>query len=381
MMRAHARAPPTAVTLRVLHCIYDDPSNPWVGGGGSVRAREIYRRLAGRVDATVATGRFPGARDARVDGVRYVRLGAARPYAWSRLTYARAAERLLRDAEYDAAVLDFSAYAPVRVPAGRPVGVTVHHLTGPTAGARWSRPVGGVVARVERLLLRRGGRFSADSRATAIQLAEIVGPGVPIDVIGAGVDDRLFALSRRPEGWVLYFGRLDVHQKGLDTLLHAVARLARARGDVELRVAGRGRDGDAVRRLARALGVERHVRVLGAVSDDARLALLAGAAVQAMPSRFEGFGLAAAEAMAAGVPLVATHVGSLPEVLDAPRGGVLVPPDDPAALADALGRLLDSADARAALGRSARRAAERHRWGAVAEAHLGWLERIAAGDP
>jgi hypothetical protein len=122
--------------LRVLHCIYDDPSNPWVGGGGAVRVGELYRRLAGEVEATVATGSFPGAHEEERDGVRFRRLGAEHPYAWSRLSYGRAANALLRSAEFDAAVFDFSVYTPILVPRDRPVGITVHHVTGPTASQR-----------------------------------------------------------------------------------------------------------------------------------------------------------------------------------------------------------------------------------------------------
>ena len=135
-----------------------------------------------------------------------------------------------------------------------------------------------------------------------------------------------------------------------------------------------------VERLAREHGVAAHVTQLGAVTDARRLELLAGAKVLLMPSRFEGFGLVAAEAMAAGVPLVASSAGSLPEVVDAPRGGVLVPPEDPRALADAVAALLDDDARRAALSASAREAARRYRWEAVAERHLEFLRRVAHGS-
>jgi glycosyltransferase involved in cell wall biosynthesis len=76
-----------------------------------------------------------------------------------------------------------------------------------------------------------------------------------------------------------------------------------------------------------------------------------------MPSRFEGFGMVAAEAMAAGLPVVAAASGSLPEVVDAPHGGRLVPPGDPAALASAVAGLLKDDAARLRLGEAARRSA------------------------
>lgn len=364
------------MTLRVLHCIYDDPRNPWVAGGGAVRVFELYRHLAGRVDVTVATGSYPGARDEVVDGVRYVRLGAASPYAWSRLSYAAAANRLLRTAAYDAAVFDFSTYTPIFVPVDRPAGITVHHVSGPTAGERWGPVLARGIGRLERAMIGRARRLSATSAATRELLATLA-PHIPVDMVYAGVPDELFALPRQEEGYLLYFGRLDVFQKGLDTLLEAVAILARERPTVELRIAGRGKDTERVREMVATLGIDSNVRMLGAVSEDERQRLFAGAQVQLMPSRFEGFGMVAAEAMAAGVPLVAAAAGSLPEVVDAPRGGVLVPPGDPAALAAAVAALLDDPGRRAALAQGARASAERFRWKAVARDHLHFLHRIA----
>lgn len=366
--------------LRVLHVIYDDPRNPWVAGGGAVRVFELYRHLAGRVDATVATGSYPGARDERVEGVRYLRLGARGPYAWSRATYAAAANRLLRTAEYDAAVFDFSTYTPIFVPTDRPAGITVHHVTGPTADERWGRALGGGIRRLERAMIGRARRLSATSLATRDLLRELA-PGIPTDMVYAGVPDELFTLPRGEEDYLLYFGRLDVFQKGLDTLLEAVSLLARERPGLELRMAGRGKDAVRVREMARTLGIEHNVRMLGAVSEEERQRLFAGARVQLMPSRFEGFGMVAAEAMAAGVPLVAAAAGSLPEVVDAPRGGITVPPGDAPALAGAVARLLDDPAGRAALSESARRSAERFRWETVARHHLEFLHRIAGAAP
>lgn len=196
-------------------------------------------------------------------------------------------------------------------------------------------------------------------------------------MVYAGVPDELFDLPHEEEGYLLYFGRLDVFQKGLDTLMQAMSILARTHPSLVLRMAGRGKDADRVTSMARELGIEGSIRMLGAVSEDERRALFRGALVQLMPSRFEGFGMVAAESMAAGVPLVATAAGSLPEVVG--DGGVLVPTGDAAALAAAAGRLLDDAEARATLSTAARASAERFRWNTVADAHLGFLQRIASG--
>lgn len=368
------------MTFRVLHVIYDHPRNPWVGGGGAVRVAELYRQLGNRVNHTVVCGSFPGASDGVTDGVNYRHVGARAPYAWSRITFARAANRLLRSAAYDAAVFDFSTYSPVFVPSDRPAGITVHHLSASTAGERWGPVRAGVVRRIEHMIVRRGRRFSATSAATAAELREIVGSEPPIHLVHAGVSDSLFALDRADAGYVLYFGRMDVFQKGIDLLLHAIARLVADRPGLRVKLAGRGKDLERVRSLATELGLGRHVEVLGAVDEETRMALLRGAAVQVMPSRFEGFGMAAAEAMAAGVPLIATAAGSLPEVVG-DDGGLLVPPRDPVALAEAIRNLMDDPRARDALSSRARRAAERFRWRVVAAAHLEYLRAIAADVP
>ena len=367
--------------LKVLHVIYDHPDNPWVGGGGALRAFEIYRRLAGRIDVEIASGRFPGSRDGARDGVRYRFFGAPGPYALSRLSYAAEANRLLRCAVYDAAIFDLSVYTPVFAPRDRPVGVTVHHVTGRRLEERWGRRLGTGMRTLERTMIRRARRLAATSHATVDAIAALGEPGSPIDVVGAGVSDELFSIVRSERDYVLYVGRLDVEHKGLDTLVRAFRDVAELRPWLRLVIAGRGRDEARVRAMVAEEGLGARVTIAGPVSDGERNALFAGALVQIMPSRFEGFGMVAAEALAAGVPLVATSVGSLPEVV---RGAaLLVPPDDPDALAAAMSRLLDDEGERARAATHGREVARSHDWSVVADAHAAFVERVATegGQP
>lgn len=361
--------------LRVLHCIYDDPGNPWVGGGGSLRVWEIYRRLADQVNATVASGSYPGARNEVLDGVRYLRLGAERPYALSRLTYARAASRLLAEGDYDVALFDFSAYTPIRVPPGRPVGLVVHMLHGPTARARWGAVGGRLLAAFERHLLRSARHVCVTSDWLASQLVPIVDPGTNVVRVGSGVAAEFFEVRRAEGDDLLFYGRFDLFQKGLDTLIDAFALLAPSFPDLRLCVAGRGKDGARVRDLASERGLESRLDFREGVSREEVLDLFAGARALLMPSRLEGLPMAAAEAMAAGIPVIATRVGALPELLDG--AGILIPPDDPRALADAAANLLRDGQSRERLSAAARATAERFRWDRVAREHLDFLNGIA----
>jgi glycosyltransferase involved in cell wall biosynthesis len=364
--------------MRVLHCIYDDPENPWVAGGGAHRVREIYRRLAGRVDATVATGNYPGARNGVVDGVRYRRLGAPGPYAWSRLTYARAATRLLAARGYDVALFDFSVYTPIRLPKRAPAGLVVHMLHGTTAADRFGRWLGAGVRGAEARGLRQARWISTTSRWMEGQLRGIVAPDTRIARVGSGVPDE-FAAVRRDEGdYLLYYGRFDLFQKGIDVALAAFARIAAARPGVRLVLAGRGKDEARVRELAAEPELDGRAEVRANASRAEVLELMSGALALLMPSRLEGLPMVPAEAMAAGVPVIATDVAAVSEVVSPPDGGVLVPPDDAGALAAAALALLDDPARRAAVSASARESARRFSWDTVANDHLRFLEQIAA---
>ncbi len=141
-----------------------------------------------------------------------------------------------------------------------------------------------------------------------------------------------------------FVGRLDP-QKGIDTLLAAAK--ATASQDLQFVLAGDGPQRPLVEQFIAADPAGRFVRMLGRI-DDVR-SVLSAADLFVMPSRWEGFGLAAAEAMAACLPVIATAVPGLTEVLDGGNAGLLIPPDDPAALAAAIHRLAADAPLRRTL--------------------------------
>ena len=121
----------------------------------------------------------------------------------------------------------------------------------------------------------------------------------------------------------------DVPMKGLVPLLEAVAKL-RTERDVELVVIGRPTEGGRVARTIERLGLGRVVKCFSGISDDELAGLYAEAQVAVVPSLYEGFSLPAIEAMACGVPLLATTGGALPEVVGTTaRRGSWCPPTTP----------------------------------------------------
>jgi len=206
-------------------------------------------------------------------------------------------------------------------------------------------------------------------------------------MVANGLDTELFspdpARPRAPRE-ILCVGRASDPNKGVKTLVDALTRLP---ADVRLTLVDDDTPGNGARTRARELGVADRLDLVGRVPTDTLVALYRRAALVVVPSRYEGFGLPAVEAMACGTPVVATSAGALPEVVGVGGGGVLVPPDDPEALAKAVASLLEQPETRRARGARARpRVEQAYAWPRVAartaEVYREVLaERSAAGAP
>ena len=152
--------------------------------------------------------------------------------------------------------------------------------------------------------------------------------------------------------------RLDL-PKDHRTLLQALPKVLAAWPDLTVLVVGEGSLREPLASTARELGIDRNV-VFAGIRLDA-VELIAASDVFCHPALYEGFGLAVAEAMALGIPVVASAVTGLVELIDDGRTGLLVPPEDPDALAEALIELVRDPERRRRLGEQAREAS-RHRF-------------------
>ena len=237
---------------------------------------------------------------------------------------------------------------------------------------------------------RRLPRIVTVSESSKRDIAEQMGVELSrMTVVPVGVDHTVF--RPRPDrprvpGRIMVTSSSDVPMKGLVPLLEAVAKL-RTERDVELVVIGRPTEGGRVARTIDRLGLAPAVRCVSGISDDELAGLYAEAQVAVVPSLYEGFSLPAIEAMACGVPLVATTGGALPEVVgEDGETGLLVTPDDPEALAHAVRRILDDPDLASRLGDGGRRRVlGRFTWQATArgtaEQYRVVLDELGRGGP
>ncbi|MGH7709328.1 MAG: glycosyltransferase family 4 protein [Vulcanimicrobiaceae bacterium] len=195
-------------------------------------------------------------------------------------------------------------------------------------------------------------------------------PGIEparVDVVHPGVAEDLIALDRRPDDrpFILAVGTVE-QRKNLAVAIRALRVLP----GVELIAVGPATPyRDACERIARELGIDQRVRFCGYIGRAELRDLYARAAVAIVPSKYEGFGFAAAQALCAGVPLIVSTSASLPEVVDGQA--TLVGPDDDDGWSAALATILGdrtAANRRAAAARIA--AAQRFSWEAAARATL-----------
>ncbi len=180
----------------------------------------------------------------------------------------------------------------------------------------------------------------ANSDSTARLLAE---DGIsPVETIWNGVPR---SAARPPLGdrpTVVFAGRL-VWEKGADVLIRAFAAARERVPDAQLVMAGDGREGARLRKLAAELSLSSSVQWMGHLDRAQLETRFAGGWVQAVPSRWrEPYGIVAAEAMMRGTAVIATESGGLPEIVQDGRTGILTPPNNAPALGEALTRLLEN---------------------------------------
>jgi len=376
--------------MRLLFVNYEFPP---VGGGAAYASLATARELVAmghQVD--FLTSATPGAqKDEEIDGIRVFRVRCHRRGvhdigllgALSFLAFAVPRLRALaKHNRYDACHYYFGLPTGVLscVPGAHRASPYIVSLRGSDVPG-YSPELGKLhhfMLPITRRIWRRAHRVIANSQDLR-RLAAASMPGLPVDVIlnGAEMPEILPSDARpRPGGRILTVSRL-IERKGLDTLIRAVAR-SRDRM-LHLDIAGEGPEGPALRLLAHSIGVADRVRFHGFV-DRAQLGTLyANADVFTLVSLAESCSMAMLEAMAAGLPIVATKVGGNVELIEHNVNGLLVEPENIGALSSALSALAADSQQRLRFGAYNRALIEqRYGWRSVAQQYEAIFKEMAA---
>ncbi|HEX2102702.1 MAG TPA: glycosyltransferase [Solirubrobacteraceae bacterium] len=399
----------SARPLRVLRLcsVFEPPDSAIAGrgarfdpiGGMQDHTAALTRLLARRgVDQVVLTTRPPTAPWRQVLGPRASVLRVGLPVRRARqlwaLPAAVLAPLLARRADLvhvhlgeDIAVLPLAFLGARR--RGLPVVVTVHASPAHTVGVRDVRTalVVALGGPIERWAQRRAAATIVLTERLAARVAPVAGRE-RVRVMRRGVDRTAFAdpgpdpfpeLRGRPR--VVFLGRL-ARSKGVDTLVAAAARLRTPGAQVVL--VGDGPARAEVEAASRRLDVDGHVHVTGFVPHHRTPAVLASADLLVLPSTYEELGTVLVEALQVGLPAVASNVGGIPEVVEHGRTGMLVPPGDAAALAEAIDAILGDRGLAARMGAAARERAAEYDWERVAGEVCALYDEVvgrAAGAP
>ncbi len=232
---------------------------------------------------------------------------------------------------------------------------------------------------ITRHALARAGAITATGARLAAATVPYAPKGKPIHIIPYGVDLERFAPHPRADrtGARITIGAVSrlSPEKGFAYLLRAVASLRDQGVELDVVLAGDGPSRAALERLADELGLREHVEFVGEIAHDDVPAVLQRLDIFAMPSTWEGFGVSALEASAMELPIVASNIHGIPDVVLDGETGLLLPPADVGALADAIARLATDATLRRAMGVAGRAYVVReYRW----QDNAALMERLYA---
>lgn len=242
--------------------------------------------------------------------------------------------------------------------------------------------------RLVRFLLEQADLVSAVSRtllskvesvlkSVHLRRRQLLPNGAPLDVIESV--EQVEVDGDLPPNFLLTAGHL-IHRKGIDVVISSLQEAKRRGVLLHLVVAGDGPERENLERQSRDQGVSNQVRFLGNQSQRQVLALMKSCLVFVLASRAEGMPLVIAEAMACGKAVVATDVDGVPEIVQDGVTGVLVPPDDPIALASGLIRVHSDDVLRCSLaGRGKEWACREYNWEVIATRYLGLIKQCSEG--
>jgi glycogen(starch) synthase len=355
--------------MKILHFIYDHTGNPWVGGGGAVRAYELNRRLAERHDITIICGKYPGANDYDEGNLKIRFVGTQRNnYILSTFSYAfHAALFLKKHREMaDLVIEDYAPYNPIfsKHLASCPSVIQVHHREGTNLFKRY------FILGLPFMFVEQ---FYPGSFSDAITVSEASRTKFGLQnavVIPNGIDSALLETVPSDGKYIAFLGRIQIHNKGLDTLIDALTLT-----DAAVALAGRGRDEERLTVLAKNKKVIEKIDLRGHLSEQEKADFLSRSKFLVLPSRYEGQGIVLLEAAACRKPVIVSDIPELRFAVEA-GFGMSFRTGDAKDLAEKMDMLSKDEILRKEMGQKGREYAKAFTWDNIAEKYEDYLTQV-----
>lgn len=296
---------------KIIISNYDDIKNPYYGGGGAIAVHETAKRLAKEFEVKVITGSYPGCRNEIIDGVAYVRIGSSvLGPKLGQLIFHILLWRQILIRRFDLWIESFTPpFSTSLLPllTKKPVIGLAHMLSGEDMVKKYKLPF----EFFERIGLKCYKNFIVLTESIKEKI-KIINPRASIEVIGNGVNLPNGAPEKNLKNHILYIGRIEVNQKGLDLMLSSYKKITdNIQKDLIICGSGLPREIGKIKNLIGELGLELRVKMLGRVAGEQKEKLYREAAMVVLPSRREAFSLVALEALIHQAPLICFDIEGL----------------------------------------------------------------------
>jgi glycosyltransferase involved in cell wall biosynthesis len=358
--------------MKILHLLYESRGDYFGCGGVGSRAYAIYGNLRKRHDITLLCRKYPGVRNGEIGGIRHIFVGReTRNFTRALLSYARMASHFVRERgeDYDIIIEEFSPAIPtfLNFYRKRPLILQVQAHTGRRYFEKYNYIYAAVLYVLEKIrpVFYRNFIFVSEDTKRKFHL-----PGKDqgtFEIIPNGIDEELLSLEHIESDYILYLGRIDIHNKGLDTLIEAYKDFYSSYPSVRLVVAGDGRDMTRFRRMIEKLPdrIQKNIELAGWVDGERKRDILRDALTVVFPSRYESQPITVLEAAASAKPVIVSEIREL-AVFAEKEAGLSFQAEDPSMLTEKIIQMVKNKDLRVSCGLRGRRLAEDRRWGDTA---------------
>lgn len=367
--------------MKILHLLYDNPQNPWLGGGAALRAKVITEHFSKKSDQIYfISGGFPKSSATNSsDKAHHFFTPHSESYISSRLFFSLKApsviKKLKKENDFDILVEDMSIFN-ILFPSlfwNGPMVSLVHNYLGCQSFKKLG--IFGIIPfLLERHYLKSRKNYITVSKALKEHILKL-NPSANVEIIYNGIDDKVFQNVKKSDADKIGFiGRIEINQKGLDTLVQALHILKQSGFPFKAIIIGGGKDENSLKQMIASLELNDCVELTGRLAEE-RFERLSECKVVCMPSRFEGWGIAAIEAAAEGIPVIAANIEGLNEAVQDQQTGILITASAQK-LADELKALLQDPTKMEQLSTNAQSYAKKFRWENIASEQRSFYERI-----
>lgn len=290
-------------SLNIAIIDMDDLKNPFWGAGQARATREAGKRLAQRHSITVYCSKYPGYSDYCEDGLTYKHVGILHTNPQlTNLAFLMNIPLLVGRLNVDIIIENFNAPTSVSF---APLFTRIPIIGLPTMfnAIEFSKKYHIPFHWVESLGMKFYKYMMPYSETDSAKIRRL-NKDIKYQIIPQGVGKEYFAIEQKQPQHILFLGRFDLAQKGIDLLIRSYAKVSKTIG-IPLVIAGHGPDEDKIRKLVTNLNLNEYIHMIGPAYGESKYDLLAHALFVAFPSRHDELSLWALEVLASGVPLVA----------------------------------------------------------------------------